>query len=68
MAIAAGNPTGGAEVIHKASKYDWLAEDATEKEILASQQTLAQAGFFVEPSSATTRFGCTDAHWLRPEG
>lgn len=53
-AITTGNPSGGDEILHKAYKYNWLAEEVTEKEILAAQQTLGKAGFFVEPSSATS--------------
>lgn len=53
-AITTGNPPGGDEILHKAYKYNWLAEEATEEEILVSQQTLGKAGFFVEPSSATS--------------
>lgn len=53
-AITTGNPGGGDEILHKAYKYKWLAESVTEDEILSSQQTLGQAGFFVEPSSATS--------------
>lgn len=53
-AITTGNPMGGDEILHKAYEYDWLAEDATEEEILESQRRLAQAGFFVEPASATS--------------
>lgn len=45
---------GGDEILHKAYQYDWLAESATEEEILESQRLLAQAGFFVEPASATS--------------
>lgn len=53
-AITTGNPMGGDEILYKAYKYHWLAEDVTEEEILASQRLLARAGFFVEPSSATS--------------
>jgi threonine synthase len=52
-AITTGNPAGGDEILHKAKEYGWLAEDVTEEEILIGQSTLAKAGFFVEPSSAT---------------
>ncbi len=55
-AITTGNPMGGDEILHKAYKYDWLAEDVTEEEILIGQRLLAQEGFFVEPSSATSLF------------
>ena len=53
-AITTGNPMGGDEILDKAYKYDWLAEDASEEEILDSQRLLAKAGFFVEPASATS--------------
>ena len=53
-AITTGNPSGGDEILRKAYKYNWLAEEATEEEILAAQQTLGKVGFFVEPSSATS--------------
>lgn len=53
-AITTGNPMGGDEILEKAYKYDWLAEDVTEEEILESQKVLAQSGFFVEPASATS--------------
>lgn len=53
-AITTGNPMGGDEILNKAYKYHWLAEDVTEEEILISQKMLAQSGFFVEPSSATS--------------
>lgn len=53
-AITTGNPMGGDEILHKAHKYNWLAEDVTEEEILTGQRVLGQAGFFVEPSSATS--------------
>lgn len=52
-AITTGNPMGGDEILHKAYKHNWLAEDVTEEEILIGQRLLGQAGFFVEPSSAT---------------
>jgi threonine synthase len=52
-AITTGNPMGGDEIIAKASAHNWLAEDVTEKEILESQSTLAKAGWFVEPATAT---------------
>ncbi len=53
-AITTGNPMGGDEILQKAYKYHWLAEDVTEEEILIGQRILARAGFFVEPSSATS--------------
>jgi threonine synthase len=53
-AITSGNPPGGGEILDKARRYDWLAEDVTEKEILESQREFARAGFFVEPSTATS--------------
>lgn len=53
-AITTGNPMGGPEIIKKAKEYDWLAEDVSEEEILTSQKKLGQAGYFVEPASATT--------------
>lgn len=53
-AITTGNPIGGEEILDKAYKYNWLAEDVTEEEIMTGQQILGQAGFFVEPSSATS--------------
>ena len=53
-AITTGNPMGGDEILQKAYKHRWLAEDVTEEEILVGQRLLARAGFFVEPSSATS--------------
>ena len=53
-AITTGNPIGGDEIIDKANKYNWLAEDVTEEEIIESQKLLAESGFFVEPASATS--------------
>ncbi len=53
-AITTGNPMGGDEILAKAYKYHWLAEDVTEEEILIGQRVLGQAGFFVEPSAATS--------------
>jgi threonine synthase len=53
-AITTGNPMGGDEIIAKAREHNWLAEDATEAEILEAQRVLAQAGWFVEPATATT--------------
>jgi threonine synthase len=52
-AITTGNPMGGDEILDKAYKYNWLAEEVSEEEILVGQRILGQAGFFVEPSSAT---------------
>jgi len=53
-AITTGNPMGGEEILSKAYKHHWLAEGVTEDEILLGQRLLAQAGFFVEPSAATS--------------
>ena len=53
-AMTTGNPMGGDEILHKAYQYDWLGEDVTEEEIRIGQQILGQAGFFVEPSAATS--------------
>lgn len=53
-AITSGNPVGGAELIEKAKRYGWLAEDVTEDEILESQRRLAGDGLFVEPAAATS--------------
>ncbi len=53
-AITSGNPAGGDEIVLKARKYDWLAEDVPEEEIIKSQRMLARAGFFVEPATATS--------------
>jgi threonine synthase len=53
-AITSGNPLGGDELIDKAKRFRWLAEDVTEEEILDSQQRLARGGFFVEPAAATS--------------
>ena len=50
-AITSGNPPGGDEILDKARRYDWLAEDVTEEEILEGQREFARAGFFVEPST-----------------
>jgi len=55
-AITTGNPMGGDEIIAKAGQYGWLAEDVTEEEILEAQRALAQAGYFVEPATATALF------------
>ena len=53
-AITSGSPYGGKEIIKKAKKYNWLAENVTENEIVESQKLLARDGLFVEPASATT--------------
>ncbi len=53
-AITSGTPMGGDEIIDKAMKYGWLAEDVSEEDILDSQKRLAESGFFVEPASATS--------------
>ena len=53
-AITTGNPMGGDEIIAKTYAHGWLAEDAAEAEILEAQRVLAQAGWFVEPATATT--------------
>jgi threonine synthase len=55
-AITTGNPMGGDEILHKAYKHNWLAEDVTEDEILLGQMLLGQAGFFVEPSASSSLF------------
>lgn len=55
-AITSGEPPGGDEIILKAKKFGWLAEDIEEEEILESQKILAKSGFFVEPSSATVLY------------
>ena len=55
-AITTGNPPGGDEIIAKAYKYSWLAEDVSEDEILFSQKTLAESGYFVEPATATSLY------------
>ena len=55
-AITTGNPMGGDEIIAKAAQYGWLADDVTEAEILEAQRVLAQAGYFVEPATATTLY------------
>ena len=52
-AITSGSPYGGRELIAKADKYNWLAEDVSEEEIVRSQKTMARDGLFVEPASAT---------------
>jgi threonine synthase len=53
-AITTGNPMGGDEIIAKAHQHGWLAEDVAEAEILEAQRAFAQAGWFVEPATATT--------------
>lgn len=53
-AITSGNPMGGNEIIDKANRHNWPAEDVTEKEILDCQRRLARDGCFVEPAAATT--------------
>jgi threonine synthase len=55
-AITSGNPAGGDEIIDKAYRYGWTAEDVSEDEIIESQKRLAISGFFVEPASATSLF------------
>jgi len=55
-ALTTGNPMGGDEIIDKANKYGWLAEDVSEKEIIKSQKRLAESGYFVEPASATSLY------------
>ena len=52
-AITSGSPYGGKEIIAKAQKYNWLAENVSESKIIESQKLLAKSGLFVEPSSAT---------------
>jgi threonine synthase len=52
-AITTGNPMGGDEIIAKAYAHGWLAEDAAEAEILEAQRVFAEAGWFVEPATAT---------------
>jgi threonine synthase len=53
-AITTGNPMGGDEIIAKAYEHGWLAEDAAEDEILEAQRVFAEAGWLVEPATATT--------------
>ena len=55
-AITTGNPPGGDEIIDKAYKYGWLAEEVSEDEILMSQKLLAESGYFVEPATATSLY------------
>jgi len=51
-AITSGDPPGGDEIVLKARQFGWLAEDATEEEILDAQRRLAASGYFVEPAAA----------------
>jgi threonine synthase len=53
-AITTGNPMGGDEIIDKACRHGWLAEEVSEAEILEGQCMFAQGGYFVEPATATT--------------
>ncbi|MFW5787006.1 MAG: threonine synthase [Halanaerobiales bacterium] len=53
-AISSGNPFGGKEIINKARYHGWPAAAISEEEILESQRKLAEAGHFVEASSATS--------------
>jgi len=53
-AITSGNPPGGDELLHKAKRFGWLAEDVTEEEILESQRAFAGEGYFLEPAAATS--------------
>jgi threonine synthase len=53
-AITTGDPPGGNELLDKARRFDWPAEEVSEEEILDGQRILAAAGFFVEPAAATT--------------
>jgi len=53
-ALTSGRPPGGEEILDKALEFGWLAEDATEEEILEAQALYARSGFFVEPGTATT--------------
>lgn len=69
-AITSGDPPGGDEILDKARRYNWLAEDVTEEEILEGQREFARAGFFVEPSTATLLFAVrklVQARSLSPE-
>ncbi|MFC1887578.1 threonine synthase [Candidatus Cloacimonadota bacterium] len=52
-AITSGDPFGGNELIGKAGKFNWLAEDVTEDEIVKAQKVLNDSGYLVEPASAT---------------
>jgi len=51
-AITSGDPPGGDEIVLKARRFGWLAEDAAEEDILEAQLRLARAGYFVEPAAA----------------
>ncbi|MDP2790735.1 MAG: threonine synthase [Rectinemataceae bacterium] len=53
-ALSSGRPPGGEEILDKALEFGWLAEVATEEEILEAQALYARSGFFVEPGTATT--------------
>ncbi len=53
-AITSGNPQGGNEIVQKAKEYGWLAENASENEILEAQRRMAESGFFVEPAAAAS--------------
>jgi threonine synthase len=53
-AITSGDPPGGDEIIAKAKRHRWLAEDVTEEEILEGQRVLAGSGYFVEPAAAVS--------------
>jgi len=53
-AITTGDPPGGNELLDKARRFGWLAEEVTEEEILDGQRALAAAGLFVEPAAATS--------------
>jgi threonine synthase len=52
-AITSGEPYGGNEIMQKAQQYSWLAESATEEEIIQSQTMLKESGYDVEAASAT---------------
>ncbi len=64
-AITSGNPPGGNEIVIKAKKYQWLAQDVSEKNIYKSKFILAKAGYFVEFASATCLQALKD---LRTQG
>ena len=53
-AITSGNPPGGDALVRQAQSLGWPAATATEEEILDGQSRLAQAGYLVEPASATS--------------
>ena len=57
---------GGDEIIAKAYEHGWLAEDVTEEEILEAQRVFAQAGYFVEPATATAL--CASGNCARRAG